>query len=108
LANGGSPIPITGGTMPATSYSWVITRVNQAYNPATAQGFLASLSLDTSGLPKTASGYQYFLTTQADPSASDTDLVVNYAPAPEPGSCMLLGLGAGALLVRRRRHRKLG
>jgi fibronectin-binding autotransporter adhesin len=108
VPNGGSSIPITGGTMPATSYSWVITRVNQAFNPATAQGFLASLSLDTSGLPKTASGYQYFLTTQPDPSAGDTDLVVNYAPAPEPGSCLLLGLGAGAMLRRRRRNRMQG
>lgn len=107
--NGGSAISLTGGTtMPATSYSWVITRVNAAYNPATAQGFLASLSLDTSGLPQAASGYQYFLTTQADPSAADTDLVVNYAPAPEPGSCLLLGLGAGAMLLRRRRNRTQG
>jgi MYXO-CTERM domain-containing protein len=85
-----------------SNYSWVIARVNQAYSAGTSQQFLASLSLNTAGLPAAASGYQYFLSAQADPSAADTDLVVNYAPAPEPTGLLLLGLGAAPLLRRRR------
>ena len=93
-----------------SSYSWVIARVNQAYNAGSAQQVLASLSLDTSGLPAAASGYQYFLSSQADPgnSIGAMDLVVNYAPVPEPAGLTLLGLGAGAMMIRRRRSRPLG
>ena len=103
-SNGGSSITLTNNnTMPAASYSWVIARVNQAYNPTTAATLLASLSLDTTGLPAPASGYQYFLSTQQDPSINNTDLVISYAQAPEPTGLALLGLGAGALMIRRRR-----
>lgn len=51
---------------------------------------LAAFSLDTTSLPKPASGYQYFLSTQLDPSASNTDLVVNYAAVPEPTAMLLV------------------
>jgi hypothetical protein len=39
-----------------------------------------------------------------DPNnGSFEDVVVNYAPAPEPGSLAMVGLGLGAMLLRRRR-----
>lgn len=102
---GGSAIPITGNTMPSSNYSWVISRVGQTFNPTTAATLLASLSLDTTNLPAPASGYSYFLSAQSDPGiATDTDLVVNYAPVPEPTALFLLAPAAGALLLRRRRR----
>jgi hypothetical protein len=99
LIQGGGPV-ITGGTSP---YSWVIARVGGTYNASSAQSLLAGLSLDTNGLPAAASGWQYFLSAQGDPFNGGTDVVVNYAPAPEPTGLALFGLGAGAMLVRRRR-----
>lgn len=78
--------------------------MNQAYNPTNAAGLLAAFSLDTTSLPKPASGYQYFLSTQLDPSASNTDLVVNYAPVPEPTAMLLVAPAAAGLMLRRRRR----
>lgn len=104
-SSGGSAITLTNNntTMPATSYSWVIARINQAYS-STYQSLLANLSLDTTSMPTPASGYEYFLSVQGDPSAGDTDLVLNYAPAPEPTSVLLLAPAAGGLMCRRRRR----
>lgn len=103
--SGGSPVATNGATMGTTSYSWVIARVNQSYSATAGQALLANLSLDVSGLPKTASGYEYFLSTQADPAASDTDLVISYAPVPEPTGLVLIGLATGGVALRRRRVR---
>jgi hypothetical protein len=110
---GGTPVTYTpgagsntvsSGQMATTPYSWVIAQVPTATVPvSTLQSLLANLSLNTSGLPAPASGYQYFLSAQQDPSLADADLVVNYAPVPEPTALSLLGLGAGALMIRRRR-----
>ena len=90
----------------SNSYSWVIARVNQPYSNNSAAQLLASLSLNTAAMPPPASGHQYFLSSQPDPGnmAGAYDLVVNYAPVPEPTSLGLLGLGAGTLLLRRRRE----
>lgn len=98
---GGSAIPVSNNTMPANSYSWVIARINSV-PPA---GLLANLSLATTEMPKPATGYGYFLNLQPDPGFSgNTDLVVNYAPVPEPTTLCLLAPAAAALLLRRRRH----
>jgi hypothetical protein len=106
--SGGSKVTTTGSgaslALTQNPYSWVIARVNQAYNPTNAAGLLAALSLDTTNLPKPASGYQYFLSAQGDPSASATDLVVNYAPVPEPAALTLLAPAAAGLMLRRRRR----
>lgn len=89
-----------------SSYSWVIARVNQLYSNTAASQLLASLTLNVAGMPAPASGYQYFLSSQADPgnSTGAFDLVVNYAPVPEPTSLAFVGLSAGTLLLRRRRR----
>jgi MYXO-CTERM domain-containing protein len=83
----------------------VIARVNQAYPASNSQQLLASLSLNTAGLPAAAPGYQYFLSSQADPGnlSGAYDVVVNDAPAPEPTGLVLLGVGTAPLLRRRRR-----
>jgi hypothetical protein len=67
-------------------------------------GILANLSLNTAGLPAASPGYNYYLSTQPDTNPADTDLVINYVPAPEPSALLLLAPAAG-LLARRRRKR---
>jgi hypothetical protein len=82
----------------------VIARVGQPYSALNPAQLLASLSFDTTNLPRPASGYQYFLSAQQDAgNAALSDLVVNYAPVPEPTSLMLFAAGAGVLVSRRRR-----
>lgn len=99
-ATGGSPV-IASGTTP---YSWVIARVGQSYSALNPAQLLASLSFDTTNLPRPASGYQYFLSAQQDPgNAAASDLVVSYAPVPEPTGLALFAAGAGLLVTRRRR-----
>lgn len=107
----GSPTSVNIGGSNTQSYSWTIARANDA---SFSQGLVANLQannqlyLNSSGLPAPATGYRYFLSGQGDPSIpTATDLVVNYAPVPEPTSLGLLGLGAGAMLLRRRRKANL-
>lgn len=102
--SGGTQIPVSGGTMPAANYSWVVAQVRSG-TVAGLQSLMANLSLNTTGLPTPAAGYQYFLNAQSDPGGgAGADLVVNYAPVPEPTGLALLGMGAGAMMVRRRRR----
>lgn len=103
--SGATSNPVTIGTSNDPYYSWTIARVGGTNgNPPDLSGILANLSLNTNGLPAPAPGYSYYLTTQQDPQmASDSDIVVNYSPAPEPSSALLLASAAG-LLVRRRRR----
>lgn len=105
LIDGGSAVVTNGAQMGTNPYSWVIARVGQAYNQSAAQSLLAGLSLNTVAMPSPASGYKFFLNAQLDPFNGGTDLVVNYAPVPEPTGLTLFGLGAAAMLVRRRRIR---
>lgn len=97
--------PVTIGTSNDPYYSWTIARVGGTNgNPPDLSGILANLSLNTSGLPAPAPGYSYYLTTQQDPQiASDSDIVMNYSPVPEPSSALLLASAAGLLIRRRRR-----
>lgn len=102
--------PVTIGNGSAQSYSWAVARVTYVNNGSglvaatstTLAPLLADLSLNTNGLPQAASGYEYFLNAQNDPLGG-ADLVVNYAPVPEPTALSLLGMGAAALMIRRRR-----
>ncbi|HEY2589792.1 MAG TPA: PEP-CTERM sorting domain-containing protein, partial [Tepidisphaeraceae bacterium] len=63
----------------------------------------AEFALNTANLPTPANGWAYMLSTQPDPTLGMSDLVVSYAPAPEPSALMLLAPAAGAMLLRRRR-----
>ena len=92
-----NPVIIGTGTDP--SYSWTIARIANVTGGA---GILANLSLNTAGLPAASPGYNYYLSTQQDTNPADTDLVINYVPAPEPSALLLLAPAAG-LLARRRR-----
>jgi fibronectin-binding autotransporter adhesin len=98
----GSSSPVNIGN--SQSYAWVIARVNDtslsSIGPAT---LAAQFALNTTNLPTPASGWGYQLSTQADPT-SGSDLVVSYAPAPEPTALMLLAPAAGAMFLRRRRR----
>lgn len=80
-------------------YSWVIAH---AGDTSISPSLVADLYLNPSGLPSPAAGYGYYLTADNDPTGG-TDLVVNYAPVPEPTALVLLAPAAGALLLRRRR-----
>jgi autotransporter-associated beta strand protein len=101
----GSPTnAVTIGGANTTNYSWTIARVGTGTGAApNLAGILANLSLNTAGLPAPADGYGYFLGVQTDTAnSSDTDLVINYAPTPEPSALALFAPFAGLLLHRRR------
>jgi fibronectin-binding autotransporter adhesin len=84
-------------------YTWSIADIS------TGQGnyasLLAHLQLNAAPLATATStpANDYSLGLISD-GGSGQDLVVNYSPAPEPTSMALLGLGAGGLLLRRRRR----
>jgi autotransporter-associated beta strand protein len=103
----GAPTSVNIGGSNAQSYSWTIARANDAsFSKSLVASLLANtqLQLNSSGLPVPAAGYSYYLSGQNDPSLpSDTDLVVNYAPVPEPTALALLAPAAAAMLLRRRR-----
>lgn len=103
--------PLSGGgtSNPAATYSWSVADVtsgnirigNQAYtsaNLAALQPALrAAISVNGSALPGT-----YSVGAIPDGGVGE-DIVVNYAPVPEPTSLALAGVAAGALMMRRRR-----
>jgi len=94
----GSPTSVTIGGSNTQSYSWTIASATDA---SLSANLLANFSLNTSGMPAPATGYGYFLSAQA--ISGDSDLVVNYAPVPEPTALALLAPAAAAMLLRRRR-----
>lgn len=103
----GSPTSVNIGGSNKQSYSWTIARAGDAsFSRSLVANLLANtqLQLNSSGLPAPATGYGYYLSGQNDPSLpSETDLVVSYAPVPEPTALALLAPAAGAMLLRRRR-----
>lgn len=101
----------------SSSYTWTIADVtsgtitvngtkysgNYASTLASLQGALqAALALNTSALPAPSSNFSI---VAAPDNASGDVVEISYAPAPEPSAFVLLGLGAGALMTRRRRMR---
>lgn len=95
----GSQTGVTIGGSNTQDYSWVIAHAADASITA---NLLANLSLNTTGMPAPATGYGYYLSADTDPT-SGSDLVINYAPVPEPAALALLAPAAGAMLLRRRR-----
>ena len=94
--------PSSAAFDPGKSYSW--TAVNVA--SGTIPGFSPSdFHLDTSGFtnPKPSTPLGFFSVSSVIDGSFD-DVVINYSPAPEPGSLSLLALGSGGLLLRRRRR----
>lgn len=86
------------------SYNWVIATVSGA-STANLANLAASLQLNTSNFTNNnplAPGYAFSLGAQDD-AVSGSDLIISYSPAPEPTSLVMLGLGAGGLMLRRRR-----
>lgn len=96
----GSQSNVTIGGSNTQDYSWVIAHT---LDQSVTANLVANLSLNTSGMPAPATGYGYYLTADMDPSGTGSDLVVNYAPVPEPTALALLAPAAGAMLLRRRR-----
>jgi autotransporter-associated beta strand protein len=116
-------VPLTSSTgfNPGGVYTWTIADVtgangiylNGANDAGTLQGattspfgaLLAALNLNASQLSTlygaSASGFSLGVTSDG---GAGEDIVINYNAAPEPTSLMLLGLGAGGLLLRRRRR----
>lgn len=98
----GSGTAVAIGGSNKQSYSWVIARANDG--SINAANLLANFALNASAMPAPAYSYGYSLSTQMDPTIpADSDLIVNYAPTPEPTALALLAPAAGAMLLRRRR-----
>jgi autotransporter-associated beta strand protein len=77
-------------------------------NQAALQAAIAPLlRLDPTGLVAAtgvSNASSFSVGVAPDPNnGSFEDVVVNYSPAPEPGSLAMVGLGLGAMLLRRRR-----
>lgn len=114
-------IPVNGPTgtafNPSNPYSWAIADItsgsvtingrtyNPPANPGDGTALLASLaavlSINAAALPGYSNNYSIGV---APDGGSGEDIVINYAPAPEPGGMALLGLGAACLLARQRRR----
>lgn len=102
FTSGNSGTQVTFG--PTQAFSWTIARASDASLTA---NILADLAVNSSAVTGVPSGGSFYLTTQSDPNtAGDSDLVVNYAPAPEPTALALLAPAAGAMLLQRRRKLK--
>lgn len=104
--NTGSTTAVNIGNGYTQQYSWTIAQFTSGGSGGSSNAtILADLSLNVSGLPAAATGYKYYLSEVSDTSVSgDEDLVINYAPAPEPTALCLLAPAAGALMLRRRRR----
>lgn len=112
-------IPLASSTTfnPNQSYEWTIADVKNANgiylngsNTAATLGtnyanLLASMTLNVPS-SMTSSAVAPFNLGVVPDGGSGEDLVVTYSGAPEPTSMMLLGLGAGGMLLRRRRRSK--
>lgn len=100
---------------PSQTYTWTIADVTGGtviVNGAPYQGnappmlaalqsaLQAALALNTSALPAPSSNFSI---VAASDNASGDDIEIVYSPTPEPCSITLFGIGAGALLIRRRR-----
>lgn len=102
--SGSSPVNFSNGT----SYAWVIAHAaDTTVANLQAQIMAGDFVLNTSGTLTSSSyngqNYGYGLDAQTDPFGG-SDLVVNYAPVPEPTALALLAPAAGAMLLRRRRR----
>lgn len=102
------PISVGGGFLntpaanfvPSQNYQWTIATLSGGGGGA---ALAAQFHLDTNALSTFAAANNtspsYFSVT-SDPS----DVYISYTPTPEPTSLALVGLGAGGLLLRRRRR----
>lgn len=91
---------VTGGavTVNGTTY-----RGNSPSTLASLQAALqAALALNTSALPASNNNFSIIATSD---NASGDDILISYAPTPEPSALALLGIGTGAMMIRRRRTR---
>lgn len=105
FTNGSSNI-VRIGPANTQAYAWVIARVNDSsFSNIGPASLAAQFALNTSNLPAPAGGWGYMLSTQPDPTAGMSDLVVSYVPTPEPSALMLLAPAAAAMFLRRRRRK---
>jgi hypothetical protein len=111
------PIGATASSFnPAQSHTWTIADVTGGivnvngtqYNgnaPSTLASLQAALraavALNASSLPSSSGSFS--IRTASD-NASGDSIEISYAPAPEPTSLALLGLGATAVVAQRRRN----
>lgn len=89
-------VSVGGG--PVVNYSGPTGATNLQ---AQLQGLFA---LNTAALPSANPSF-FSVGALPDGGAGD-DIVISYNPAPEPTSLLMLGLGAGGLMLRRRRTRR--
>ncbi|HEY2586632.1 MAG TPA: autotransporter-associated beta strand repeat-containing protein [Tepidisphaeraceae bacterium] len=104
------PISVGGGFLntpaanfvPSQTYQWTIATLSGGGGGA---ALAAQFHLDTNALSTFAAANNTspnFFAVTSDPG----DVYISYNPAPEPTSLGLVGLGAGGLLLRRRRNRR--
>lgn len=91
-----------GSFNPGLTYAWVVANVPAASGPTNLAAANAALAVNSGSFTPSGGVFSaLFEAPSNDPG--NTDLVVTFTPAPEPTSVMLFGIGAGALLMRRRR-----
>lgn len=107
------PISIGNGTAgaamanfnPSQNYTWAIATASPGSFAAGTNNVAANFALDAPSLSSFASENGATGTFALDVSNNGGELdMVYYAPTPEPGALSLAVLGAGTLLLRRRRR----
>lgn len=101
-----------GASTAAASFSTLMLDINSGLTTGGYPNAYTQFSATVTGLGGPTSGrfaFNYFV-PNGGPSGTNSDFIgiddVQYTAVPEPGSMIALGLGAAALVARRRRNKK--